>query len=185
MDAPSLQTLPSHWPCHSAKEGQIGCKSDKDYVWCRLFDKPQACCQHTQPMHSACTMTTRQESAKVIGCLQAETRQQEASIRKYLQPFRCTETQFRRCRMTKKFRDSLKRNTENTRFTSVIPAQYLVRLPIQTYVRVQTRLRDMQDSWLSIKADEIQSFADRNVMKKFFDAKDSIWSLELRNHPTP
>ena len=26
---------------------------------------------------------------------------------------------------------------------------------------VQTRLRDMQDSWLSSKADEIQSFADR------------------------
>ena len=43
----------------------------------------------------------------------------------------------------------------------------------------------MQDSWLSIKADEIQSFADRNVMKKFFDAQDSIWSLELRNQPTP
>ena len=33
---------------------------------------------------------------------------------------------------------------------------------------VQTRLRDMQDSWLSKKADEIQSFADRNDMKKFF-----------------
>ena len=35
---------------------------------------------------------------------------------------------------------------------------------------VQTRLRDMQDSWLSTKADEIQSFADRKDMKKFFDA---------------
>ena len=35
---------------------------------------------------------------------------------------------------------------------------------------VQTRLRDMQDSWLSSKADEIQSFADRKDMKKFFDA---------------
>ena len=32
---------------------------------------------------------------------------------------------------------------------------------------VQTRLRDMQDSRLSSKADEIQSFADR---KEFFDA---------------
>ena len=37
--------------------------------------------------------------------------------------------------MTKKFRDSLKRNTKNTRLTSEIPAQYLVRLPIQTYAR--------------------------------------------------
>ena len=35
---------------------------------------------------------------------------------------------------------------------------------------VQTRLRDMQDSWLRKKADEIQSFADRKDMKKFFDA---------------
>ena len=35
---------------------------------------------------------------------------------------------------------------------------------------VQTRLRDMQDSWLSSKADEIQSFPDRKDMKKFFDA---------------
>ena len=28
----------------------------------------------------------------------------------------------------------------------------------------------MQDSWLSSKADKIQSFADRKDMKKFFDA---------------
>ena len=34
-----------------------------------------------------------------------------------------------------KFRDSLKRNTKNTRPTSEIPAQYLARLPIQTYAR--------------------------------------------------
>ena len=38
-------------------------------------------------------------------------------------------------RMRKKSRDSLKRNTKSTRLTSTIPAQYLVRLPIQTYVR--------------------------------------------------
>ena len=35
----------------------------------------------TQPAHSACTTTTRQEGAKEIRCLQAETRHQEASIR--------------------------------------------------------------------------------------------------------
>ena len=52
-----------------------------------------------QPAHSACTTTTRQEGAKEIRCLQAETRQQDASIRqRSLQPFRCTGTQFRRCR---------------------------------------------------------------------------------------
>ena len=34
---------------------------------------------------------------------------------------------------------------------------------------VQSRLRGMQDSWLS-KAEEIQSLADRKDMKKFHDA---------------
>ena len=34
----------------------------------------------------------------------------------------------------------------------------------------------MQDSWLSKKADEIQSFADGKDMKKFFDALKTIWS---------
>ena len=33
----------------------------------------------------------------------------------------------------------------------------------------------MQDSWLSQKADEIQSFADRKDMKKFFDALKTIY----------
>ena len=40
---------------------------------------------------------------------------------------------------------------------------------------VQTRLRDMQDSWLSSKADEIQSFADRKDMKKFFDTLKTVY----------
>ena len=37
------------------------------------------------------------------------------------------------------------------------------------------RLRDMQDSWLRKKADEIQSFADRKDMKKFFDALKTVY----------
>ena len=48
------------------KEGQTGCQSDKDYVWCRLLDRSQACCQQTQPAHSAYTTTTRQEGAKIL-----------------------------------------------------------------------------------------------------------------------
>ena len=40
---------------------------------------------------------------------------------------------------------------------------------------VQTRLRDMQDSWLRKKADEIQFFADRKDMKKFFDALKTVY----------
>ena len=39
----------------------------------------------------------------------------------------------------------------------------------------KTRLRDMQDSWLRKKADEIQSFADRKDMKKFFDALKTVY----------
>ena len=33
----------------------------------------------------------------------------------------------------------------------------------------------MQDSWLSSKADEVQSFADRKDMKKFFDALKTVY----------
>ena len=40
---------------------------------------------------------------------------------------------------------------------------------------VQSRLRDMQDSWLSKEAEEIQSFADRKEMKKFHDALKTIY----------
>ena len=40
---------------------------------------------------------------------------------------------------------------------------------------VQNRLRDMQDSWLSKKTEEIQSFAGRRDMKKFHDALKTIY----------
>ena len=40
---------------------------------------------------------------------------------------------------------------------------------------VQNRLRKMQDSWLSKKAAEIQSFADRKDIKKFHDALKTIY----------
>ena len=40
---------------------------------------------------------------------------------------------------------------------------------------VQYRLPDMQDSWLSKKAEEIQSFADRKDTKKFHDALKTIY----------
>ena len=43
---------------------------------------------------------------------------------------------------------------------------------------VKTRLRDMQDSWLCKKADEIQSFVDRKDMKKFFDALKTLYGSQ-------
>ena len=71
----------------------------------------------------------------------------------------------------------------------MIPAQYLVRLPNKAAYSdicktVQTRLRDTQDSWLSSKADEIQSFADRKDMKKFFDALKTVYGPQ-RSGTTP
>ena len=40
---------------------------------------------------------------------------------------------------------------------------------------IQLKLRQMQDSWLSSKADEIQCFADRNDMKNFYSALKEIY----------
>ena len=40
---------------------------------------------------------------------------------------------------------------------------------------VQARLRQMQDSWLSAKADEIQSYADKHDMKNFYNALKVIY----------
>ena len=40
---------------------------------------------------------------------------------------------------------------------------------------VQSRLRCMQDFWLSKKAKEIQSFADRKDMKQFHDALKTVY----------
>lgn len=41
--------------------------------------------------------------------------------------------------------------------------------------KVQTKLREMQDSWLSNKADEIQKYADSNNSKRFYDALKTIY----------
>ena len=40
---------------------------------------------------------------------------------------------------------------------------------------VQTNLKDMQDSWLRKKTEEIQSFADRKDMKKYHNALKTIY----------
>ena len=147
--------------------------------------------------------------AKEIRCPQAETRQQEASIRqRSLQPFRCTGTQFRICRweldslqrhrslfsngflgpVSRKHQDWFAENDKEIqglleekhqkhkaypRNTSSVSSKTAYSNISKT---VQTRLRDMQDSWLKKKADEIQSFADRkDMMKKFFDALKTVY----------
>ena len=49
---------------------------------------------------------------------------------------------------------------------------------------VQIKLRDMQDSWMRKKTEEIQSFVDRKDMKKFHDAQKTViyGSKELWSH---
>ena len=49
---------------------------------------------------------------------------------------------------------------------------------------VQNRLRGMQDSWLSKKAEEIQSFADRKDMKKIHDTPSDQHLCWQRIHYT-
>ena len=127
----------------------------------------------------ACTATTRQESAKEIGCLQAETRQQETILPQwYLQPFRCNETQFRWSRRElMKFRVFLKKNIAYTMLahqddTSSVSKKAAYNNICKT---VQSRLGDMQDSWLRKKAEEIQSFADRKDTKKVHGALQTVF----------
>ena len=43
---------------------------------------------------------------------------------------------------------------------------------------VQTRLRKMQDSWLALKADEIQKYADTHDSKRFYDALKAVYGPE-------
>ena len=40
---------------------------------------------------------------------------------------------------------------------------------------IQQKLRQMQDSWLSNKADEIQGYADRHDMKNVYDALKEVY----------
>ena len=171
-------------------------------MWCRLLDRSHTCCQQTQLAHSACTTTTRQEGAKEIRCLQAETRQQEASIRLDALEHSSEDvdeswTVFRDTvhssamdslgPVTRKHQDWFDENDNeiqglleekhqkhkaylrNTRSVSSKTAYSNI------CKTVQTRLRDMQDSWLRKKADEIQSFADRKDMKQFFDALKTVY----------
>ena len=47
------------------------------------------------------------------------------------------------------------------------------------------KLRQMQDSWLSKKADEIQAFADRNDMKNFYSSLKEIYGPSASGGAAP
>ena len=53
----------------------------------------------------------------------------------------------------------------------MIQTQHPRKQPTATF----EKLRDMQDSWLRKKTEEIQSFADRKDIKKFHDALKTIY----------
>lgn len=44
--------------------------------------------------------------------------------------------------------------------------------------KVQTKLREMKDTWLSNKADEIQKYADSNNCKRFYEALKAIYGSQ-------
>ena len=198
-------------------EGQTGCQSDKDYVWCRLLDRSQACCQQTQPAHSACTTTTRQEGAKKLDVskLKQDSKRQ-AFVNDLCSRLDALEhssedvdeswTVFRDTvhssamdslgPISRKHQDWFDENNKEIqalleekhqkhkaylRNTSSVSSKTAYSNICKT---VQTRRRDMQDSWLSKKADEIQSFADRKEdMTKFFDALKTIYGPRAQEPP--
>ena len=151
---------------------------------------------------------TKQESAKETGCLQAETRQQEASFVNDI----CSRLDAMKLRSDDPeenwtvFRDNVlssamdslgpvsckhqgwfdendeeiqglleEKNQKHKAQLSDTSSVYNKAVYSNIRKTVQTRLRDMQDSWLSSKTDDIQSFAGRKVMKKFFDALKTVY----------
>nr|XP_054749441.1 uncharacterized protein LOC129254921 [Lytechinus pictus] len=50
---------------------------------------------------------------------------------------------------------------------------------------LQAKLRQMQDSWLSNRADEIQGFADRNDMKNFYDGLKEVYGPSTTGSLSP
>ena len=45
------------------------------------------------------------------------------------------------------------------------------------YSTVQPKLREMQDSWLSTRADEIQGYTEKNDTKNFYSSQKEIYGL--------
>ena len=50
---------------------------------------------------------------------------------------------------------------------------------------IQAKLRQMQDSWLSSRADEIQGFADRNDMKNFYHGLKEVYGPSTTGSLSP
>ena len=96
-----------------------------DYVWCRLLDRSQSCCQQTQPVRRP----------QVPKRLDVSKLKQDSKRQAFVNDI-CSRL------------DALDHSSENWEQAAVGNKQRIT---------FHLRLRDMQDSWLSKKADEIQT----------------------------
>ena len=177
-------------------------------MWSRLLDRLQTGCQQTHPKNQACTATTRQESLKEIGCLQAKQDSKKqallSAICNHLGAVQLSSedqaenwTVFGNAvhssafdtlgHTSRKHRDWFDENDEEIR--GLLEEKHRLHKAHQddsnsvskkeAYNKicktVQSRPRDMQDSWLSKKAEEIKSFANRKGMNKFCGALKTVY----------
>ena len=205
MDAPSLQTLASHWLCHSAKEGQ-----DRMSEWQRLY-VVQTVGQITGLLSAnnlRIQLVRRPQGKKLPKKLDVSKLKQDSKRQAFVNDL-CSRldalehssddvdeswTVFRDTvhssamdslgPVSRKHQDWFDENDKEIqglleekhqnhkaylRNTSSVSSKAAYSNICKT---VQTRLRD---TWLSKKADEIQSFADRKDMKKFFGALKTLY----------
>ena len=151
-------------------------------MWYRLLDRSQACCHQTQPANSVCTAKVPKRLD--ISKLKQDSKNQ-ALINDICSLLDALEHSSEDVKSWTVFRDTVLssamdslglifRNKENQGLLEEKHHKHKAYLSDTRSVSsktaysnicktVQTRLRDMQYSWLSKKADEIQSFADRKI----------------------
>ena len=152
--------------------------------WQRLCYRSQACCQQTRPAHSACMSTTKlkQDDKSRLDALEHSSEDVDESWSVFRDTIH-SSTMDSLGPVSRKHQDWFDKEIQGLleekhqkhkaylSDTSSISSKTAYSNVCKT---VQTRLRDMQDSWLSKRADEIQSYADRNDMK-FFDAPKTVY----------
>ena len=176
-DAPSLQTQASHWLCNSAKEGQTGCQSDKDCV----TDHRLAVNKLDLPIQPACRPPSWNKTSRLDALEHSSEDVDESwsvfrdtihsSTMDSLGPVSSKHQDWFDKEIQGLLEEKHQKHKAYLSDTSSISSKTAYSNICKT---VQTRLRDMQDSWLSKRADEIQSYADRNDMK-FFDAPKTVY----------
>ena len=162
-------------------------------MWCRLLDRSKTGCQQTQPKNPACEATLRQKHAKRLDVskvnqdsmrqayftdicsqldainLSSENPEENWTVFHEIfhssaattlgHPSRNHQDWFdengdeEKHRLHKAHQDDTTSVSKKAAYSNICET-------------VQTKPRDMQDSWLRKKREEIQSFADKKDMKK-------------------